>query len=320
MKDLSIIIINWNTKEDLLRCIESIYQNKGKVTEEIIMVDNGSHDGSVYELKRVFPSVLIIQNEINVGFARAVNQGLQIASGRYFLLLNPDTGLKGGVIEELYFFMENHPEIGVVGPQLLNDDGSKQNSIANFPSLTTELLNKSFLKFLFPKRYPGKERNYSRPIEVDSVIGACMMVRRKAIEEVGLLDEDYFLFLEETDWCYRMKKAGWKVYHVPDAEVIHFQGKSAGQNKKKAKIEYFRSRYLFFKKHRGFLQYLILKIGVMIRLIIESIFTGLTNFLIFFKCSKLKNKFYIYLYLLWWHLKGCPDEMGLRSFASSLRK
>lgn len=320
MNGLSIIIVNWNTKKELLRCIESIYQNKWKNIKEIIVVDNGSQDGSVEELKIVFPSVLIIQNETNLGFARAVNQGIQIASGRYFLLLNPDTELKDGVIEKLYFFMEKHPEIGVVGPQLLNDNGSKQNSIANFPSLATELLNKNILRLLFPKRYPGKERDYSRPIEVDSVIGACMMVRRKAIEEVGLLDEDYFLFLEETDWCYRMKKAGWRVYHVPDVEVIHFQGKSVGQDKKRAKVEYFRSRYLFFKKHRGFLQYLILKIGVMVRLIIESILTGLETFLTFFKSSKLKNKFYIYLYLLWWHIKGCPDEMGLKSFASSLRK
>ena len=111
--------------------------------------------------------------------------------------------------------MDSHPETGVAGAQLLNSDGSKQNSIANFPSLATELLNKSLLRWLFPERFPGKERDYSEPIEVDSVIGACMMVRREALDQVGLLDEDYFLFLEETDWCYRMKRAGWKIYHVP---------------------------------------------------------------------------------------------------------
>ncbi|MGQ9637797.1 MAG: glycosyltransferase family 2 protein [Thermodesulfobacteriota bacterium] len=313
MNDLSIIIVNWNTKEELLRSLESIYQNKGKANEEIIVVDNGSQDGSMEELKKVFPSVLIIQNERNLGFAKAVNQGLQIASGRYFLLLNPDTGLKEGVIEELYFFMEKHPEIGLIGPQLLNDDGSKQNSIANFPSLATELFNKSLLRWLFPKHFPGKEEEYTEPIEVDSVIGACIMVRKKAIEEVGLLDEDYFLFFEETDWCYRMKKAGWKIYHVPKVKVFHFQGKSVEKEKVRSKVEYYRSRYLFFKKHKGKYQLLLLIIGLIIKLIIEFIFMGFSNLFTFFRFPKIRKRFNVYAYLLWWHLRGCPEGMGLNS-------
>jgi len=122
------------------------------------------------------------------------------------LLLNPDTKIKDETINELIKFIENNPLFEI----------------------------------------PGKEQQYTEPVEVDSVIGACMMVRRKAIEEVGLLDEDYFLFFEETDWCYRMKKAGWKVYHVPQAQVFHFQGKSVEKEKERAKVEYYRSRYLFF--------------------------------------------------------------------------
>jgi GT2 family glycosyltransferase len=177
-----------------------------------------------------------------MGFAKAVNQGLQRASGRYILLLNPDTQMKGGAIGRLVSFMDSHLDTGVARAQLLNSNGSKQNSIANFPSLATELLNKNLLRWLSPERFPGKERIYSEPMNVDSVIGACMMVRREAMDRVGLLDEDYFLFLEETDWCYRMKRAGWKIYHVPDAEVYHFQGKSAEVEKKRARVEYFRSR------------------------------------------------------------------------------
>ena len=199
-----------------------------------------------------------------------------------------------------------------MGAQLLNPDGSKQNSFANFPSLATELLNKSLLRWLFPKTFPGKDKNYYEPIEVDSVIGACMVVRRQAIEQVGLLDEDYFLFLEETDWCYRMKRAGWKIYHVPQAEIYHSQGKSAEREKRKAKIEYYRSRYHFFKKNRGGLEEFILLIGLMIRLCIELILMTVACFFTFLRVKKWRGKLSVYAYLLGWHLRGCPKGMGLK--------
>ncbi|MBM4349508.1 MAG: glycosyltransferase family 2 protein [Deltaproteobacteria bacterium] len=310
--DLSIIIVNWNTKDDLLNCLGSIFQYKGRLNEEVIVVDNGSQDGSGSEVRTAFPSVFIIQNDKNLGFAKAVNQGLERCRGDYILLLNPDTQVKEGAVEALLSFMDTHPEAGVAGAQLLNPDGSKQNSIANFPSLATELLNKSLLRWLFPDRFPGKERGYSTPIEVDSVIGACMMVRREAMEQVGLLDEDYFLFLEETDWCYRMKKAGWKVYHVPQAEVYHFQGKSAEKDKKRAKVEYYRSRYQFFKKNRGVGQWFILLIGLLIRLSIELLSMALVCILTGFTVKRWRNRFSNYAYLLGWHLKGCAEGMGLK--------
>ena len=205
MVDLSINIVSWNTKEYLLPCIDSILQEKGSIPMEIIVIDNGSRDRSGEEVKRQFPGIHLIENGRNLGFAKAVNQGLRVSSGRYLLLLNPDTQLRQGAIENLVSFMGRHAEAGIAGAQLLNEDGSKQNSIANFPSLATELLNKSVLRRVFPRRFPGRDRVYPEPIEVDSVIGACMMVRREALDQVGFLDEDYFLFLEETDWCYRMK-------------------------------------------------------------------------------------------------------------------
>jgi GT2 family glycosyltransferase len=277
------------------------------------VVDNGSQDGSGAEVRRLFPTVRLIQNDSNLGFAKAVNQGLRVFSGRYALLLNPDTQVKEGTIEKLLIFMEDHPNAGVTGGQLLNGDGTKQNSIANFPSLATELLNKRLLRWLFPGRFPGKERRYADPIEVESVIGACMLVRRRAMEEVGFLDEDYFLFLEETDWCHRMKKGGWKVYHVPQAEVIHFQGKGAEQDKKRSKVEYYRSRYHFFRKNRNTFQWAILHIGVVVRLLVEFIYWGVICSLTFFNHKKWKKKFTMVVYLLEWHLKGCPEGMGLRN-------
>jgi GT2 family glycosyltransferase len=313
MMDLSIIIVNWNTKEYLLPCLKSIFKGGQGTGWEVIVVDNGTRDGSREEVKKVFPSARLIENEKNFGFAKAANQGLQKASGRYALLLNPDTQVENGAIERLVSFMDAHSDVGVAGAQLLNADGTKQNSIANFPSLGTELLNKSLLRWLFPKKFPGKERNYSEPIEVDSVIGACMMVRRDTLDQVGLLDEDYFLFLEETDWCYRMKKAGWKIYHVPQAEIYHFQGKSAETVKKRARVEFYRSRYHFFKKNRGNLQWFFLFIGLIIRLGFQLLAMGVVSLMTLFTIKSWRKKLSIYAYLFWWHLRFCPEGMGLKS-------
>jgi GT2 family glycosyltransferase len=310
--DLSIIIVNWNTKDLLLQCLESVYQITKRIEMEIFVVDNGSGDGSVLAAKEGFPEVNFIQNQTNLGFAKANNQALSLAKGRYLLLLNPDTQIKIGATERMLSFMEDHSEVGVIGPQLLHLDGSKQNSIANFPSLATELLNKSFLRWLFPKKYPGKERSYGEPLEVDSVIGACMMVRGDAMAQVGLLDEDYFLFLEETDWCCRMKKAGWKIYHIPQAEIYHFQGKGVEIEKKKARVEYYRSRYHFFKKNRGGLPWSILFAGLMTRLSVELIFMTIVCSFTFFTIKKWRTRFSIYAYLMKWHLRGFPEEMGLK--------
>ena len=311
MIDLSVIIVNWNTRDLLVRCLNSITQVTQRMKAEIFVVDNRSSDESGRTVKERFSQVILIENETNLGFAGANNQALRRSKGNYLLLLNPDTQVKEEPIQKLISLMDAHPDVGITGVQLLNSDGSKQNSIANFPSLATELLNKSLLRWLSPGKFPGKEKDYPEPIEVDSVIGACMMVRREALDQVGLLDEDYFLFLEETDWCYRMKRAGWKIYHVPDAEVFHFQGKSAEKEKKRARVEYFRSRYHFFKKNKGNLQWFILLAGVLIRLGCELFFASAINLFTFFSIRKWRKKLSVYAYLLWWHLKGCPKGMGL---------
>jgi GT2 family glycosyltransferase len=154
--------------------------------------------------------------------------------------------------------------------------------------------------------------NYPDPIEVDSVIGACMMVRRDVFIQVGLLDEEYFLFLEETDWCYRMKRGGWKIYHVPQAEIYHFQGKGAEIQKKKARVEYYRSRYHFFKKIRGGLQWSILFAGLITRLSIGLILMTIACSLTLFMIKKWRSRLSIDAYLMWWHLRGCPEGMGLK--------
>ena len=310
--NLSVIIVNWNTRDLLLQCLESVYQSVCGKEIEVFVVDNGSIDGSLSVARERFPETRFIENRKNLGFAKANNQALGLSSGDYILLLNPDTLVKNGAIEKLLAFMEAHPGAGGAGAQLLNSGGTRQNSIANFPSLATELIPKRLLRWLFPKAFPGKEKKYSEPIEVDSVIGACMILRREVIEQVGGLDEDYFLFMEETDWCYRMRKAGWKIYHIPQAEVYHFQGKSVEVKKMKAKVEYYRSRYLFFKKHKGGLQWLVLHMGLTIRLLAELVLMILVCFLSCWAIQRWRRRLLVYAYLMWWHLKGCPEAMGIK--------
>ena len=179
MVDISFIIVNWNTRDILIDCLNSIYKTVTDIESEIYVVDNNSTDGSRDAVRNGFPDIKLIANETNTGFAHANNQALSVIQGRFAVLLNSDAVLQEGAINSLLNFMNNTPGAGIAGVQLLNEDGSRQNSIDNFPSLETEILNKSILRLISPNKYPGKAGNYNAPIEVDSVIGACMMVRKK---------------------------------------------------------------------------------------------------------------------------------------------
>lgn len=309
--DLSVIIVNWNTKELLLNCLDSFYRTVKGLTFEIFVVDNGSSDGSPDSVRRAFPNIELIQNQRNLGFARANNEALRKSTGRYALLLNTDVILINGAVEKLVEFMENNPTVGIAGGQLINADGSKQNSFDNFPSLATEALNKSLLRLLFPNRYPSKRVNYGIPIDVHSVIGACMIVRSRSIREVGLLDEDYFFFLEETDWCYRMRRRRWRVCHVPQAKIVHLQGRTAILVKDRAKIEYYRSLYLFFKKHKGMVESAMLKGFLFVRFCVDFLVTLVSCVFTGFRGEGLKRRLGIYARLIYWHVRLCPEGMGL---------
>jgi len=309
--DLSVIIVNWNTKELLLNCIESFYRTAKGLTSEIFIVDNGSVDGSADSVRRAFPEIELIENERNLGFARANNDALRRYKGRYALLLNTDVILTDGAVKALVRFMDRNPTVGIAGGQLINGDGSKQNSFDNFPSLVTEAVNKSLLRILFPKKYPSKRVEYNDPIDVQSVIGACMIVRSQSIEEVGILDEDYFFFLEETDWCYRMQGKGWRVCHVPQARIVHLQGKTANTVRDRAKIEYYRSLYRFFRKHKGVVEFVLLKGCLFIRFCADFLITLLACLVTAFRRERLKRKLFIYAKLIYWHLRLCPEGMGI---------
>ena len=304
MIDISFIIVNWNTKDLLLKCLDAIFRTVKETAFEIWLVDNGSSDGSVEAVRKTFSHVKIIENKTNLGFAAANNMALKRMGGRYALLLNTDTVLTKGAAHELYDFMQGNPEVAIACGQLLNSDGSRQNSIANFPCMLSLISNETLLRLLFPHRFPSKRREYSMPIEIESCIGACMMVRRRAMEEVGFLDERYFFFLEETDWAYQMKKAGWKVSFVPAARIFHAQGKSVG-TRADAKIMFYRSRYAFFKKwHPG--SYPFVCLVIISRLLMNMALSLLGVVLTLGMKKNLNRKLIVYAQLILWHMKGCP--------------
>ena len=302
--DLSVVIVNWNTESLLRDCLRSVYDTVEGMTFEVIVVDNASSDGSVAMLKVEFPQVRRIENYENRGFAAANNQAFRVMTGRYALLLNSDTVLTGGAVCELYAFMEEHPEAVMACGQLLNADGSKQNSIAAFPTLLSLLVNVPLLEILFPARYPSKRQEYRHPIEVDSGIGACLIVRKSAIDGVGGLDERYFFFFEETDWARTMREAGWKIYHVPTARIYHFQGKSVGADVR-SRIHFYRSRYLYFLKWESE-AWPIAAVLIVMRLIVNWVFTGLGVVLTLGLNRGLRGKWKVYSQLIGWHLRGCP--------------
>ncbi len=254
--DLSIIVVNWNTSDVLRDCLQSIYVQTESFEFEVIVIDNASVDDSVHMLKAEFPNVTIIENTENLGFAAANNQGLAIAHGQYILLLNSDTVILDSCIPKTISFADAHPGAAVVGCRVLNPDMTLQSTCFMFPSVLNMLLSSSYLYKLFPtSRFFGRERMtwwYRDNVkEVDVVTGCFMLVRREAIEQVGVMDEQFFMYGEETDWCYRFKKAGWKILFTPVAEVVHLHGASSKQRKPEMTLQLRGSILLFLKKHKG---------------------------------------------------------------------
>jgi len=258
--DASIIIVNWNTKELLRDCLTSIFEHAGDIDYEVIVVDNASMDDSVEMLKNDFRNVVLIENTDNRGFAAANNQAMAVAKGRYVLLLNSDTVVLENCIANVVKFADANPKAGVVGCRVLNSDRTLQPTCFMFPSILNMLLSSTYLYKLFPKnRFFGRENmtwwDANNVREVDVVRGCFMLVRREAIEQVGVMDEQFFMYGEETDWCYRFKKKGWKVVFAPVGEIIHFGGASS----KIVKFEMIRqlrsSILLFMKKNRNRIAY-----------------------------------------------------------------
>lgn len=277
--ELSIIIVNWNTKDYLKKCLESISHAQKDILFEVIVVDNHSSDSSGAMVAREFPDVHLISNNYNAGFARANNQALKQAQGKYFLLLNSDTQVKLDTIKKAVNFIELHPQAGIVGGKILNPDGSLQPSVRNFPTLASQLLILLKLHNFFPKFSPLKKYftwdfDYNKEQEVDQIMGAFFMIRRECLEKVGFFDERFWLWFEEVDYCQRAKKKEWKVVYTPSFEIIHAQGQSFAQLKAlKEQYIFNKSLLYYFKKHARFLEYFILvlfsPLGLFLALFVE---------------------------------------------------
>jgi GT2 family glycosyltransferase len=308
---LSFIVVNRNTADLLIRCLDHIFHSTVQSSAEVIVVDNGSSDDSVSRVKERFPQVIVVEAGRNLGFAAANNRAMRQAKGEFVLLVNTDALLEKDCARSLLDVMEADPRAGMAGPQLLNADGSRQTSYEATPTLATETLNRSLLKRLFPAKFPGKHRRRSEPEQVETLIGAVMMIRRKALEQLGGFDEDYFFFLEETDLAVRMRQTGWKVVHDPRAEAVHLQGATASTHQAEARIEFYRSRYLFFRKHYGPGAMLFLKGVMTANLTLNVLVFGLASVLTLGRVEKVTAKCRVRAELWKWHLRGRPEGVGL---------
>jgi N-acetylglucosaminyl-diphospho-decaprenol L-rhamnosyltransferase len=246
--DLSIVIVCWNDKEYLEQCLNSLYQGGLRSIFDVVAVDNGSTDGSQAMLREKFPQVQLIQNDHNAGLGRASNQGIEATQGRYVLLLNNDTLVNGPSFDAMVEFLDTHPEAGAVGGQLLNADGTVQSCYNDFPSLHEEFLIATRLGEFLWDGYPANVTD-TQVRSVDWMGSACLMLRRKALDQVGLLDEEYFIYGDEADLQYRLKQAGWQLYYLPHATTIHYGGGSMNRWGRRKMV--YRGHMLFFKKNYG---------------------------------------------------------------------
>jgi GT2 family glycosyltransferase len=261
---VSVVILSWNTRDLLSQTLTSLYQQTHGVTFETIVVENGSSDGTREMIRQDWSQVRLVDLPENLGFAIGNNRAFERARGRYVLLLNSDTIVLPSTVPGLATFLDRHSRAACVGARLRNSDGTLQRSMGSFPGLVedfliyTELWRLPVLRAFLARRDPWWG-DHDRALEIDWVKGACLMVRKTVIDQVGGFDDDHFLYAEEIDWCYRMRKAGWRVFFTPDAEVIHLGGRSAVQLGSERVVLLYESRYWFYRKHYSTWKYVVLR-------------------------------------------------------------
>lgn len=308
--DVSVIIVNWNTAHLLRACLRSVLQECVATVPEVIVVDNHSADGSAEMVRKEFQEVVLIANEQNLGFAKANNQGLEIATGRYLLLLNPDTVVLNGAIDRMVAYANAQPasKLGIVTCKLLNDDMTLQRSVHRFYSFTRSLVENRFFTDLATKlggirklQSHGWEHNELK--EIDWAYGAVMLFSREFLEQVGMLDERFYIYAEEMDYFMRAQKAGRKSWFMPDAEIIHIGRASTRQRKAAMFIQNYKSFYIFLLKHYGLVDYWAYRLRASIYLVLWYF-----RFLPFSDQASKANRA-VYAETLKWHMSAASFNL-----------
>ena len=320
MTDLSIVVVTWNTRELSLDCVAATLREVRACASrwacELVVVDNGSGDGTALAVRDRFPSVRVVRLPRNLGFAAGTNRGLTVARGRFALLLNSDARLLPGALERCVAHLEAHPDVGVVGPLLLRSDGRPRASAHRFPLLASEILPPGILSLALPRRFPSWRSRGELPADVEAVRGAALFLRTELVRRVGPLPEAYFFFLEETDWCWRVRAAGLRVVHLPAARVLHLSGvSSARRSPALTRIEYHRSLYRFLLRHRGFGR----ATTVWMLRFTKSLARVLAGAPLALASRSGRSRWRVHRDVLVWHLRGCPAGVGLASVGSESR-
>jgi GT2 family glycosyltransferase len=277
MPDLSIIIVSWNVADLLANCLDSILSSSVSLqkalndspTIEIIVVDSGSSDHTISMLQERYPQVKLLAQNENLGFTRGNNIGLREAKGRYLLLLNPDTRVLGDALPCMIEYLHKNSDVGIVGPHTLNEDGTTQSTRRRFPNFLIGLFESTWLQPYAPKSlldyyYIANGTPPDATLDVDWVQGSAMMVRRTVYEQIGGLDEGYFMYSEELDWCKRAKQVGWRVVFLGSATIIHYGGKSSEQAVARSHILFQQSKLRYFRKYHGWLTAQILRLFLLL--------------------------------------------------------
>lgn len=273
--DLSIIIVSWNVREKLRENLRAIYNSKGDLDFEVFAVDNNSTDGSAEMIKKEFPKVKLMANSKNLGFARANNQAIRKARGDFILLLNPDMRVFSDTLKNMVEWMGKNKEVSVTGCHLVDEEGRTVKQVRQFPTLLDQLAITLKLPHIFPwilNKYLQKDFDYSQEAKVDSIRGSFFIIREEIIEKVGLMDERYFIWFEEVDYCKRVKRAGGQIWYTPAARCLDYVGQSFSQLPIGKKQKYFRDSMLYyFKKYHPSWQYLVLRLAWVLGMIISWI-------------------------------------------------
>jgi hypothetical protein len=308
-KRFAAVVINYNGMAVLPDCMASL-RAAGIAEDRLIVVDNCSRDGSVAMARAGYPQAAFIENGCNAGFARAVNAGLRVAESEFVLIFNNDARLAEDALAEFARVFDAHPHAAILGGRLLHCDGRIQNSVAPFPRIGFELVSPAIWERLSPSGQTRKVAGEA-PVQVESVVGASMAVRRAALPELGLLDEDFFFFLEETEWCWRARQRQFEVWHVPTARAFHGQGQTAKRYRSAARIEFQRSKLIYYRKTGGALISRIVSVILFVRVILNATVSMLLCLLTMCLSKRQRQRVVVYLGVLHWHLSGRPDSWGL---------